>query len=76
MAGMLDYNLFDPKAINKIKGSLKKHFDTFQSKVKALFSTEVCGSIFDHTHWQFPVDKNENSYYHCVCTMNISYSVL
>jgi hypothetical protein len=59
MAGMLDYKLFDPETLNKVKGSLKKRFDAFRLKVEALFNTQVWGSIYAPTHWQLPVDEND-----------------
>jgi hypothetical protein len=60
MAGMLDYKLFAPEALNKVKGSLKKCFDAFRLKVEALFNTKVWDSVFAPTHWQLPaVDENK-----------------
>jgi hypothetical protein len=59
MTGLLDDKLFAPDAINRVKGSIKKRFDAFVSKVEGLFNTQVWGSVYAPTHWQIPVDENE-----------------
>jgi hypothetical protein len=59
MTGLLDHKLFAPDALNRVKGSIKKRFDAFVSKVEELFNTQVWGSLFAPTHWQIPVDENE-----------------
>ena len=59
MTGLLDNKLFCPEEINGVRGSLKKRFDAFVSKVEALLNTEVWGSLFAPTHWQIPIDENE-----------------
>ena len=61
MTGLLDHKLFAPDALNRVKGSIKKRFDAFVSKVEELFNTHVWGSLFAPTHWQIPVDENEKT---------------
>jgi hypothetical protein len=61
MTGLLDEKLFAPRALNRVKGSIKKRFDGFVSKVEELFNTQVWGFLFAPTHWQIPVDKNGNT---------------
>ena len=70
MTGLLDEKLFAPDALNRVKGSIKKRFDAFVSKVEELFNTQVWGSLFAPTHWQIPVDENEKNCHHYVWTTN------